>query len=121
MTNCHDAIDKLAEKFPEGWKWTGEYREARDGEPRWSEVWKTIFDQGNSAGAVFIMEKEPLKLKPCPFCGSSDVRDASGMSVSQLYCHDCGAHGPASRPHRLPQTFWNERPGEAEQCQPNDK
>lgn len=29
------------------------------------------------------------KLKPCPFCGSSDIRVVVAVTGTQIYCHDC--------------------------------
>lgn len=41
------------------------------------------------------MEEE---LKPCPFCGSKDLKisvyNNKGGTVYQVYCYRCGANGP---------------------------
>lgn len=33
-------------------------------------------------------------LKPCPFCGSSNLCNGHG---SKIFCFDCGAEGPTAR------------------------
>lgn len=34
---------------------------------------------------------ERNKLKPCPFCGCSDIRIASGSNIAILHCRNCKA------------------------------
>ena len=34
------------------------------------------------------------KLRPCPFCGSEDVKLMNGWYSSAVVCFDCGAGGP---------------------------
>lgn len=34
------------------------------------------------------------KLKPCPFCGSSDVNSGGDDKVVGVWCNNCGATGP---------------------------
>lgn len=29
------------------------------------------------------------ELKPCPFCGSSDIRVVVTVTGTQIYCHNC--------------------------------
>ena len=49
------------------------------------------------------------KLKPCPFCGGTDIR-ALGI-VPRIACEDCSALGPmvkCSKPENA-QELWNSR------------
>lgn len=35
-----------------------------------------------------------VKVNPCPFCGSGNILELSGHSVSWMVCDDCKAEGP---------------------------
>lgn len=35
-----------------------------------------------------------VTVNPCPFCGSSNILELSGHSVSWMVCDDCKAEGP---------------------------
>ena len=54
----------------------------------------------------------PTPLKPCPFCGSSDIRHFDAVYF-ETFCHDCGAAVRFS--HKTPEgaleniTNWNRR------------
>lgn len=64
---------------------------------------------------------KPAALKPCPFCGSSDVRhvtvkedwgDGWSIPVTRIICRDCRATGPccSTHPRRIRATEkWNTR------------
>lgn len=50
-------------------------------------------------------------LKPCPFCGSSDLELYDEEQVI-VRCRDCDARGPSCNLDRKAQLAWNVRPGE---------
>lgn len=39
-----------------------------------------------------------MKPKPCPFCGSTDIRYQSPQGLLSFRCHDCFAQGPFANP-----------------------
>ncbi len=49
---------------------------------------------------------ESEELKPCPFCGDSDV-EVYGKSGAFVGCNNCGAHGQScDATHDLPTKIW---------------
>ncbi|MEN2672617.1 Lar family restriction alleviation protein [Herbaspirillum huttiense] len=69
------------------------------------------------------------ELKPCPFCGSTDVRNVSGTSPGPSYrlhardtifavnCGSCGASVPNRYRNELVIESWNRRAQPAEEVQ----
>lgn len=50
------------------------------------------------------------ELKPCPFCGSTDIEECDpGCGVHFIECHNCETRGPRSF---YPEGPWNKRPAE---------
>ena len=35
-----------------------------------------------------------IKLRPCPFCGSKDVRQQESLFIAYVFCKSCRAEGP---------------------------
>ena len=53
------------------------------------------------------------KLKPCPFCGSENVRDNYDSGYFWVECVDCGCDGPRSfENYEWAIEKWNRRVGE---------
>lgn len=56
-------------------------------------------------------------LKPCPFCGSTDLEEADAVTPG-VYCYSCRASGPEAYPDNLEDTaaaaatLWNTRTSE---------
>jgi Lar family restriction alleviation protein len=49
-------------------------------------------------------------LKPCPFCGGSNIIDTSnGVESCMLNCDDCGAEGPSAKNYVKATVAWNTR------------
>ena len=67
---------------------------------------------------------DSIKLKPCPFCGSTNVKivgnhtnDDCGWYYSYyVFCRDCGARGAEKRDEEKPLAIraWNRRADSAE-------
>lgn len=54
------------------------------------------------------------ELKPCPFCGSTNlVVDSSDMYRWYVECWDCEADGPFADDEGLAIEAWNKREGKA--------
>lgn len=51
-------------------------------------------------------------LKPCPFCGSSDLELFNDEEQVMIRCRDCDARGPSCNLDRKAQVEWNVRPTE---------
>lgn len=59
------------------------------------------------------------KLKPCPFCGGTDIEvESSDYGGPYVFCNDCGALGPPTRwtdetadDHARARALWNTRHG----------
>lgn len=59
------------------------------------------------------------ELKPCPFCGSTDVHTSpNGENYAYVYCNTCGAEGPTNDIGSVAMT-WNRRAQPA-QAVPSD-
>lgn len=61
------------------------------------------------------------ELRPCPFCGSSDVavEHASGSgSYRAVWCYQCESQGPSKRDDDAAAYAWNRRP-ESETREPD--
>ena len=61
-------------------------------------------------------EKVMSKLKPCPFCGGSNIKSENYSSQIVMECNDCGGMGPdaelAADPHcdiEAAEEAWNKR------------
>lgn len=52
------------------------------------------------------------EIKPCPFCGSADVRVQMGQNPISVVCWECGALGPTSLNNHV--ELWNAAPRAAE-------
>ena len=50
-------------------------------------------------------------LKPCPFCGGTNLSDERNDSVCWIRCLDCEALGPESDHSKEAAEFWNRRLG----------
>jgi len=51
-----------------------------------------------------------IKLKPCPFCGSSDIEYCQTNDRANWFeCEDCGAQQSSQDTERLAALSWNER------------
>jgi len=73
-----------------------------------------------------MSEQQHKALEPCPFCGSSDVRNVSsnfagpsnhlhsGDKLFAVNCGDCGASVPNRYRNDLVISAWNRRPAAAE-------
>lgn len=46
-------------------------------------------------------------LKPCPFCGSTDIQEDD--TAEYIACYGCGASGPSKTETLSPSTRWNAR------------
>ena len=56
-----------------------------------------------------------VKLKPCPFCGSTDVAVIGNDDrLFNVECSDCGILGPVSSSYEYAVLYWNNRPREVE-------
>lgn len=50
----------------------------------------------------------PVKLTPCPFCGSKDIGVNPLLPPFRAYCKDCGAEGPYSTVSpEMAKLYWN--------------
>lgn len=51
------------------------------------------------------------ELKPCPFCGSEDIREHSGYPLHYwiVKCKHCGAKICVYGSHQQAVSFWNRR------------
>ena len=70
---------------------------------------------------------KPSDLKPCPFCGSADIKNVSaghagptnlwhaGDEIFAVNCKDCGASVPNRYRNNLVVEAWNTRPTQAAQ------
>lgn len=38
-----------------------------------------------------MKNERKIELKPCPFCGCSNIRIAGGVSIAFLHCRNCKA------------------------------
>jgi Lar family restriction alleviation protein len=55
-------------------------------------------------------QTKAVELKPCPFCGSSNVYESSnGLDSHFLNCLDCGSEGPACKDVVSAGAAWNQR------------
>lgn len=65
----------------------------------------------------------PEQLKPCPFCGSTEITDhyppeSTGVGAQEIrhpvnmICEDCGAQGPEAETLFDAEVEWNTRKGE---------
>ena len=62
------------------------------------------------------------KLKPCPFCGDSDIHESNikevhpafGISGYAVWCWHCGAYGGSRNSPNLAVKAWNRRPDDGE-------
>jgi len=52
---------------------------------------------------------ESEKLKPCPFCGSENLRIHNGREVKYGYCTDCGAMAGWGGSEKAAVEKWNTR------------
>jgi Lar family restriction alleviation protein len=50
-----------------------------------------------------------MNLKPCPFCGSTDVRILGVRGFRFGHCYRCKADGPTTYPRQEAADKWNER------------
>jgi Lar family restriction alleviation protein len=59
------------------------------------------------------MNRESNELKPCPFCGSADLRaDPEDMLVTTwVTCNKCGSQGPYGDTPKGAIEAWNKRLG----------
>lgn len=48
-------------------------------------------------------EQTQYKMRPCPFCGGTDLR----VTSSRVTCKRCDAEGPYQRSIELSVAFWN--------------
>lgn len=46
---------------------------------------------------------------PCPFCGSSELHEESGVDMFRVGCDDCFAEGPHGVDEQEAITAWNDR------------
>jgi len=51
------------------------------------------------------------ELKPCPFCGSSDIAESRWVSGWTICCYDCDAEGPHALTIKEAVEKWNDRKG----------
>lgn len=55
------------------------------------------------------------KLKPCPFCGSTNLSQFTSSTIESdevgygFYCHSCGTKGPHAPSKELAAEVWNRR------------
>lgn len=54
------------------------------------------------------------KPKPCPFCGSDDIRMDESI-IDYCYCPDCGVSGPIAKSKERAINFWNQMPRDEEE------
>lgn len=54
------------------------------------------------------------KLKPCPFCGSDDVKYIPRIA-SFVKCKNCLTEGPAANSEAEAARLWNDRAGDVDQ------
>lgn len=53
------------------------------------------------------------ELKPCPFCGSKDLRISHvGRDWNSVICRDCGGEGPEELGREDAISSWNRRAGD---------
>jgi Lar family restriction alleviation protein len=52
------------------------------------------------------------ELKPCPFCGGSDLDSVCYDAREWNVCRDCGADGPVASTQAERHTLWNTRPSD---------
>jgi Lar family restriction alleviation protein len=52
------------------------------------------------------------KLKPCPFCGSEDVRRTKTEEFRWILCHKCGCSSTFAKSPSVAIRRWNRRPKE---------
>lgn len=52
-------------------------------------------------------------LEPCPFCGSSNIKNGDGGMPTWAQCPDCGAEGPSARSWGQAVLWWNRRTRDA--------
>lgn len=52
---------------------------------------------------------QEIEVKPCPFCGSEDVRHDSAMGFPYLFCAKCDAYGPPAQSDAHAVEAWNRR------------
>lgn len=57
------------------------------------------------------MQKGVDRMKPCPFCGSTDLRSEKAAGSFAIYCFSCGATGPDGSPKDVATALWNKRAG----------
>ncbi len=48
-------------------------------------------------------------LKPCPFCGSTDLEFSTDPQFSFVDCNECTAAGPVGKTEKVAAELWNER------------
>lgn len=49
------------------------------------------------------------KLKPCPFCGSTDLCDGYTAKMRYIACFECSAEGPLEKTKKQAIDAWNKR------------
>lgn len=58
---------------------------------------------------------DKIKLKPCPFCGSTNLSQFTSSTLESdevgygFYCHSCGTKGPHAPSKELAAEAWNRR------------
>lgn len=50
-----------------------------------------------------------IELKPCPFCGSTDIDFIDDDWVGYVYCTNCGVETPNYKPSTGAVEAWNRR------------
>ena len=80
-------------------------------------------------GAMMEHDEGPEYIKPCPFCGSTNISFKDEGMVCYMECEDCGAHGPEAPSYGFsipgadeipfmlkPIPLWNKREDKNENC-----
>lgn len=59
---------------------------------------------------------DTMKIKPCPFCGTDDIRIGES-TFKCIYCPTCGVRGPTTNTKTNAIKYWNDMPRDDEEEQ----